>query len=463
MARVRSIAETMARLGLVKALANARLTPQIFAQAREALLAASSEVDARQIAAAMSRFGDDLLPLARELVADKRSSERKKGIELFAAATNPDTIAELTAAKAADRSKALHRDYDYAIRRIEKAAGDRARPALDPRDRTHDPVARLDALGRMSAEAFQDLVGMKHRYWARDYALPTLEFDRGGRRPLSVGETEWQVIYERGALAFEMPGGKRTDTLPRSASPAAKDAVRALTKSLAALAAKRAARLTEMLVIGEPTVAWLCWLLHVDHPLRDPGVRQLVFEHRDERAWRSFAVAEDGETFVDVGGAAVAVPDDASVRLAHPAELAPDALAAWRARVADGRSRPPIDQLGRAVHRPADHGNLEALVGSLPPMYSLTLAGRFERLGFGRGEVDEHGLVADQGRVLADDVALWVRHSAMPVRRRELRKDAKTTLRRAWFTRSGKEVSASTVPPRAYAEAVTLLLALGAR
>lgn len=451
----------LATLNLRKALEHDPLTDELFARGEAALLAATSEVDARQIAAAMARFGGALLPLARTLVAHKKSAERKKGIELFAAAADPDTIAELAAAKAADKSKALHRDYDYAIRRIEKAAADRARPATDPTDRTLDPVARLTALEHMPADAFQTLVGVEHRFFARDYALATLDFDRAGRRPLTIDGATWHLVHTNGALIFEKPDGARVKTLPKPTSAAVRDQVKTLAKSIAELRSTRAARLTELLVTGEPTVAWLLWLLHIEHPLGDDGARQLIYEHRVDGAWRAFTVAEDRRTLVDVEGVAVQVPDDARVRLAHPADLDADALAAWQTYAADHEWLPLINQLGRPVHRAEDDTALTALVASFSPLFSMTFAGRLSRLGFRRGEVGDGGLVADHARVLADDITLRVEHSAMPVRRASLTKDDETTLRRALLTHRGRDLPPTAAPPRAYSEAVTLLTALG--
>lgn len=424
---------------------------ELMARALELLAEVTSQVDARQIAEAMGVWGAALMPAAREMLESKKASDRQKSIELFAAIADPKTIPRLEAARDADRSKKLRRYYDYAIRRIRKAAAERSRVRVDPKDASVDPVSRLVELAAMDLDAFGALEGVRGS-WNVHYALPWLDFDKDGRRPFDVGAETWHYVFDGVTLLVERPDGERTSTVPKGTADSAKAELAELKKAVREAGKKRVHRLEEALRTGKTWPAWLWRLLYVDHPLADRSTHTLVFEVRSETGWRPFVVTEQ-RTFVDASGGEVEVPDSAAVRLAHPAETSPSTLQAWQ-QLADERGwTPPFSQLHRPVFTAKTDADLDEVVRGLAVPYARTLAARLVAAGFEPGEIDEHGLVVDRGRALGENAFFWLRHGAMHIRQSMNSRDQKTPVHRACFHGMG----ATAAPARAYSEAVLLL------
>jgi hypothetical protein len=93
--------------------------------------------------------------------------------------------------------------------------------------------------------------------------------------------------------------------------------------------------------------------LLVAHPVTGPLVRRLLWllESADDGAPRPFRVLADGMAARIDGDAAVAIPANASVRIAHRVELDERTVDAWEARLAAAQIVAPFAQTGRVGYR----------------------------------------------------------------------------------------------------------------
>ncbi|GAA1665404.1 hypothetical protein GCM10009830_08710 [Glycomyces endophyticus] len=114
----------------------------------------------------------------------------------------------------------------------------------------------------------------------------------------------------------------------------------------ASVAAEQVARLERAMADGRTWSAAEFRTHLVAHPLLGEIARRLVWQAGPV----AFRVAEDG-TFADDADDAVALDDDARVRLAHPVLLG-ETLPAWVRVLADYEVLQPFDQLGRPAETP---------------------------------------------------------------------------------------------------------------
>lgn len=84
----------------------------------------------------------------------------------------------------------------------------------------------------------------------------------------------------------------------------------------------------------------------VSHPLMKHLAKRLIW------TLDAAPVGFIGEGFVDAAGEAVDCPEAATVRLAHPAVMPPEALARWQHHVVSKRLVQPFKQVFREVYRP---------------------------------------------------------------------------------------------------------------
>lgn len=326
--------------------------------AAASLAAIKSTVDARRICRAMSEtWGADVLPLARELLAAKKAGDRERALELFAYIPDTSLIPELEAAKERDRSKKLHRDYDFAVRRIRKAH-DIANPAADPLDTTADPVARMRVLANLPYEELWALTGIRERYW--------------------------------GHLELPVDGGED----------------------------KRLRRLRSFLRSGQTQPYWLAHLLYIIHPQAGDSATQLVWEAKVGGSWVSFRGAPGGGA-CDVAGTALTIDATADVRLAHPIELDEAQRKAWSALAAAEGWSYALGQLAVPTYTKQDI-TLAAAVEDAPPLDERKMKAWLADQSLEPIWVHEHQLPHAEEHVLAtDDNRTWlrVRHDAIVARR----------------------------------------------
>ncbi len=240
--------------------------------AAASLSSIKSAVDSREICRVMSEtWQEEVVPLARELLAAKKASEREKGLELFAYIPDASLIPEVETAKEGERAKKLHRTYDYTVRRIREAC-ERNSPSVDPRDTQADPNERMRVLAGLPYEELWSLTGLRERYWAD--IEPTSDTDAAG----------------------------------------AVD--------------KRFRRLRAFLRSGQTQPYWLMQLLYIAHPLAGESATQLVWQANLEGKWVAFRGTTGGGA-CDENATPLDVDVSTEVRLAHPAELSAAQHTAW--------------------------------------------------------------------------------------------------------------------------------------
>jgi hypothetical protein len=146
------------------------------------------------------------------------------------------------------------------------------------------------------------------------------------------------------------PGAKDDQEL----APAERKRFSALKKDVRTVASDQIRRLEAAMVAGRSWSEAEFRELFVRHPLVWHLVRRLVWladtaDGAGDVTTTAFRVAED-RTFADVDDVGFALPDGATVRLAHPLHLG-DELAAWSELFAGHGISQPFPQLGRPVRR----------------------------------------------------------------------------------------------------------------
>jgi hypothetical protein len=218
----------------------------------------------------------------------------------------------------------------------------------------------------------------------------TLRLDYGPKRRFRVtlDETLQPQVEEL------LPGGKRSAAaraLPRptkhddaAAAELARERFLALKKELEAIADRQRRRLEHALATQR------CWTiaefktLLVEHPLAGHLARRLVWVSAHEKRSALFRVAED-RSFADDRDRAFALPEGASIRLAHPARD-PELTKAWPRTFGEYAILQPFEQLARGAPpidaRERDATTLERVAGIKAP--AKKVLGVLESRGFRR-------------------------------------------------------------------------------
>ncbi|MCX4744447.1 DUF4132 domain-containing protein [Kitasatospora sp. NBC_01287] len=221
-----------------------------------------------------------------------------------------------------------------------------------------------------------------------DRLVPDFGLDPDGTTVIDYGPRHFTVGFDEQLRPYVLDqDGRRRKDLPAPAArddaelaPAERKRFAALKKDVRTVAGDQVHRLEQAMVAGRSWTAAEFRELFVQHPLLWHLVRRLLWlaetqvgtepetgtdgraTEPDRRATgtdlrateadgrvTAFRVAED-RTFADVEDELFALPEDATVRLAHPLHLG-QALAAWSEVFADYEILQPFPQLGRAVHR----------------------------------------------------------------------------------------------------------------
>ncbi|GAB2849824.1 hypothetical protein GCM10027176_61190 [Actinoallomurus bryophytorum] len=185
-----------------------------------------------------------------------------------------------------------------------------------------------------------------------DRLVPDFGLDEDGSMVLDYGPRRFVVGFDEQLKPYVLDeGGKRRKALPApgardDAGPAtaARKRFADLKKDVRTVAGDLIRRLETALVERRDWSVAEFTDLFVRHPLTWHVARRLVWLS-DGTAFR---VAED-RTLADVEDRALAPPDGARVRLAHPLDLA-GSLDAWSEVFADYEILQPFPQLGRAVY-----------------------------------------------------------------------------------------------------------------
>ncbi|MFF5565950.1 DUF4132 domain-containing protein [Streptomyces sp. NPDC012623] len=209
-----------------------------------------------------------------------------------------------------------------------------------------------------------------------DRMVPDFGLDADGTTVVDYGPRRFTVCFDEQLRPYVLDqDGKRRKDLPKPGArddaelaPAERKRFTALKKDVRAVASDQVRRLEDAMVAGRLWTTGEFRELLVSHPLLGHPVRRLVWLCVPAGAAETapsetpglsgtggvtaFRVWAD-RTFVDVRGEEFTLPEDASVRLAHPLHLGGE-LTAWAKLFADHEFRQPFPQLDRAVHRLAD-------------------------------------------------------------------------------------------------------------
>ncbi|MFC4335433.1 DUF4132 domain-containing protein [Salininema proteolyticum] len=190
-----------------------------------------------------------------------------------------------------------------------------------------------------------------------DRLVSTFGLDEDGGMTIDYGPRSFRVVFDENLVPLITDEkGKVRKSLPK---PGKKDdgevaernrkRFSALKKDLRKTASSQIARLEKALVT-QRTWDTDSFRRHlVDHPLMWHMARRLVWvaEAGEERI--PFRLAED-RTPADVEDDEIDLPEEATVRLAHPMVLGREDRAAWAEVLADYEILQPFDQLGREIH-----------------------------------------------------------------------------------------------------------------
>ncbi|SFQ96348.1 WGR domain-containing protein, predicted DNA-binding domain in MolR [Lentzea waywayandensis] len=186
-----------------------------------------------------------------------------------------------------------------------------------------------------------------------DRLVPRLGLDDAASLVIDYGPRQFTVGFDEQLKPYVLdPDGKRRKDLPK---PGAKDdqdqaplehkRFAALKKDVRAVASDQIHRLERAMVDQRTWTAEEFHAVLAGHPLLWHIVRRLVWITSDGL---SFRLAED-RTLADSSDDEFTLPEDATVRVAHPVDLQAE-LEAWGEVFADYEILQPFPQLGRPLH-----------------------------------------------------------------------------------------------------------------
>jgi hypothetical protein len=189
-----------------------------------------------------------------------------------------------------------------------------------------------------------------------DRLVPDLGLSADGSTVIDYGPRRFTVGFDEQLRPYVLDGdGKRRKALPApgakddpEVAPAERKRFATLKKEVRTLASDQIRRLEAAMVSGRSWTAAEFRELYVAHPLMGHLVRRLVWLGDHDRATTAFRVTEDGAC-ADIHDAGWTLPDDATVRLAHPLHLGAEA-AEWAEMFAGHGILQPFPQLARPVH-----------------------------------------------------------------------------------------------------------------
>jgi hypothetical protein len=188
-----------------------------------------------------------------------------------------------------------------------------------------------------------------------DRLVPDFGLDDASSIVLDYGPRQFRVAFDETLKPFvtdldgtprkhlPKPGAKDDDLL----ADAARKRFNFLKKELRTVAADLVTRLESAMIQGR-TWTELEFRRHVtDHPLVKHLAPRLVWMFAEDGRWTAFRVAED-RTYSDLDEDERTLPEDATIRLAHPILLG-DQASEWAGILADYEILQPFEQLGRPV------------------------------------------------------------------------------------------------------------------
>ncbi|MGZ3144266.1 DUF4132 domain-containing protein [Lentzea chajnantorensis] len=229
-----------------------------------------------------------------------------------------------------------------------------------------------------------------------DRLVPRLGLDDAASLVIDYGPRQFRVGFDEQLKPYVLdPDGKRRKDLPK---PGAKDdqdlapvehkRFSALKKDVRTVASDQIQRLERAMVDQRAWTAEEFQTVLAAHPLLWHIVRRLVWI---TDSGLSFRLAED-RTLADSNDDEVALPADATVRVAHPVALG-DSLAAWGEVFADYEILQPFPQLGRPRHvLPAGEDLLPRLKKYCNTPHPIGKVLGLTKKGWVRGEPQDAGV-----------------------------------------------------------------------
>jgi hypothetical protein len=238
-----------------------------------------------------------------------------------------------------------------------------------------------------------------------DRVVPRLGFEAGKPRIIEGGGKRIEVtVGPDFKLRYrDIEKGKAMASLPKSLPKETLAEFKDLVATLREVAKAQKLRLENLMVRQHrwPVSRWR--ELFLDNPvLFGPFATRLVWgRYDDSGALRGTFRALEDRTFTGPADEPFTLPDTGSVGIVHPLELSDEALAAWRAHLADYEVEPPFPQLERPIAR-VDGSKREVrmsrdLVGT--SLNAMTFRGRAEKLGWTRGSGMDAGFVVAYRKV----------------------------------------------------------------
>lgn len=234
-----------------------------------------------------------------------------------------------------------------------------------------------------------------------DRTVPTGGLDEQGRLTLQYGSREFTVMLDAAMKpVLRNSEGKTVSALPAArqddAPESIKEAKQQFTtckKELKQVIEMQSARLYEAMCAGRiwPVAEWREYLQQ--HPIVGRLAQRLVWMEMtaDGQPGRLFRPADDG-SLLDTNDDDVALPDTASVRLAHRCVIEDSEASAWTAHFKDYKLTPLFAQMTR--QRPAlPDGSGDTIADRLGWVSdAFTLRGAFNKLGYQRGQGEDGGV-----------------------------------------------------------------------
>ncbi|MFB7617450.1 WGR and DUF4132 domain-containing protein [Kitasatospora sp. NPDC056181] len=233
-----------------------------------------------------------------------------------------------------------------------------------------------------------------------DRLVPDFGLDADGTTVIDYGTRTFTVGFDQQLKPYVLDAaGARRKDLPAPGArddaelaPAERKRFAALKKDVRTVAGDQIRRLEEAMITQRSWTAQEFDQLFVGHPLLWHLVRRLVWLSETAGTVTAFRVAED-RTLADVRDEPFALPDTASVRLAHPLQLG-DSLADWSELFTDCEILQPFRQLVRPVYALTDEeraGHRLTRFENGPVLPTTRLVG-MERRGWRRGEPQDNGV-----------------------------------------------------------------------
>ncbi len=233
-----------------------------------------------------------------------------------------------------------------------------------------------------------------------DRIVPTLGFDPPGEQMLDYGPRQF-VARLAGDLGLQLrdENGKQLKSLPKPNSQddaqlaeKAQESWKQIKAGLKQALKSQTARLERDLVNQR---AWLLERWHqlfLHHPLLRGFATRLLWRADSDATTLLFRPLEDG-SLSDANDEPVDLPTAANIRMAHPAEISAENLAAWQSHFADYEIAQPFAQLNRPLLS-VEPEEREQIFWTRYHGYMLNggaLKGRMIKAGWERGAIGDGG------------------------------------------------------------------------